>query len=94
MQRIEIYTSSTCGYCFAAKRLLNQKGVSYEEINIQMDPERRAEMIARAAGQRSVPQSFFGALCCNGHLAMNLTGIWVTPWIKAVRRRRQGLALS
>ena len=61
MQRIEIYTSSTCGYCFAAKRLLNQKGVSYEEINIQMDPERRAEMIARAAGQRSVPQIFIGA---------------------------------
>ena len=61
MQRIEIYTSSTCGYCFAAKRLLNQKGVSYEEINIQMDPERRAEMIARAVGQRSVPQIFIGA---------------------------------
>mgnify|MGYP005709997013 FL=1 len=61
MQRIEIYTSSACGYCFAAKRLLNQKGVSYEEINIQMDPERRAEMIARAAGQRSVPQIFIGA---------------------------------
>ena len=61
MQRIEIYTSSTCGYCFAAKRLLNQKGVSYEEISIQMDPERRAEMIARAAGQRSVPQIFIGA---------------------------------
>ena len=61
MQLIEIYTSSTCGYCFVAKRLLNQKGVSYQEINIQMDPERRAEMIARAAGQRSVPQIFIGA---------------------------------
>ena len=35
--------------------------MSYEEINIQMDPERRAEMIARAAGQRSVPQIFIGA---------------------------------
>mgnify|MGYP001071998721 FL=1 len=61
MQLIEIYTSSTCGYCFAAKRLLNQKDVTFQEINIQMDPERRAEMIARAAGQRSVPQIFIGA---------------------------------
>ena len=60
MQPIEIYTSSTCGYCFAAKRLLNQKGVSYAEINIQMEPERRAEMIKRAAGQSSVPQIFIG----------------------------------
>ena len=77
MQLIEIYTSSTCGYCFAAKRLLNQKGVSYQEINIQMDPERRAEMIARAAGQRSVPQIFIGAQhvgCCDQLFNLERTG--------------------
>ena len=61
MQPIEIYTSSTCGYCFAAKRLLTEKGASFTEINIQMHPERRAEMMQRAAGQRSVPQIFIGA---------------------------------
>ena len=60
MQPIEIYTTSTCGYCFAATRLLTQKGVSFVEINLQKHPERRAEMVQRAGGQRSVPQIFIG----------------------------------
>ena len=34
MQPVEIYTSPLCGYCHAAKRLLNEKGVSYIEIDV------------------------------------------------------------
>ena len=58
MALIEIYTTPICGFCHAAKRLLNQKGVSFSEINVLADPERKPEMIKRANGSRTVPQIF------------------------------------
>ena len=51
MKQIEIYTSPLCGYCHAAKRLLSEKGVSFSEIDVSRDPERRAEMGAGIRGQ-------------------------------------------
>ncbi|MCX7301753.1 MAG: glutaredoxin 3 [Rhodobacterales bacterium] len=60
MQTIEIYTSPTCGYCHAAKRLLNQKGVTFSEVNVVANPDRRPEMEQRAHGRRTVPQIFIG----------------------------------
>jgi len=56
--KIEIYTSSLCGYCTAAKRLLDQKSVSYEEIDVTLDQAMRQVMAERAGGRRSVPQIF------------------------------------
>ena len=58
MKNVEIYTSPLCGFCHAAKRLLSGKGVSFSEINVALSPERKAEMINRAAGKRTVPQIF------------------------------------
>ncbi|MGD8324076.1 MAG: glutaredoxin 3 [Gammaproteobacteria bacterium] len=56
---IVIYSSPFCGYCAAAKSLLHAKGVSFEEIDIFAEPQRRAEMIERS-GRRTVPQIFIG----------------------------------
>jgi len=58
MRTVTIYTSKLCGYCFAAKRLLKQKGVAYEEIDVSFNAEARAAMTERANGGRSVPQIF------------------------------------
>ncbi len=58
MATIEIYTSPLCGYCHAAKRLLTSKGVSFVEVDVAAEPERRAEMMQRANGGRTVPQIF------------------------------------
>lgn len=58
MATIEIYTSPLCGYCTRAKALLDKKGVPYTEINVLMNPAKRAEMMARAEGRTSVPQIF------------------------------------
>lgn len=52
---IKIYTTSWCPYCVAAKRLLNEKGLSYEEINIEKNNISR-EKLATLTGGRSVPQ--------------------------------------
>jgi len=58
MAKIEVYTTPWCGYCSRAKALLERKGIAYEEIDVSSSPEARDEMIARAAGQRTVPQIF------------------------------------
>lgn len=58
MAKIEIYTSPLCGYCHAAKRLLTQKDQAFDEIDVLSDPARKAEMMQRAAGRRTVPQIF------------------------------------
>ncbi|MFP4275094.1 MAG: glutaredoxin 3 [Paracoccaceae bacterium] len=60
MKAVEIYTSPLCGFCIAAKRLLAKKGVSFTEIDIWAEPERKPEMIQRANGGRTVPQIFIG----------------------------------
>lgn len=58
MANVEIYTSPMCGYCHAAKRLLSAKGVSFAEVDVSAEPDRRAEMMQRANGGRTVPQIF------------------------------------
>ena len=56
--RIQIYTSPLCGYCYAAKRILQSKGVEFVEVDLANEPERREEMVQRSNGGRTVPQIF------------------------------------
>ncbi len=58
MAQIDIYTTPTCGYCAAAKRLLTARGATFREIDVSADPAQRAAMVARAGGRRTVPQIF------------------------------------
>ncbi|MDA8653888.1 glutaredoxin 3 [Alphaproteobacteria bacterium] len=58
MSKIEIYTTSTCPYCHAAKSLLQQKKVAFNEINVTGDQAAREKMTIRANGGRTVPQIF------------------------------------
>lgn len=67
MQSVELYTSPTCGYCHAAKRLLTAKGVSFSEVNVAADPAKRAEMMQRSNGGRTVPQIFIGSTHVGGY---------------------------
>ena len=60
MKPVEIYTSPLCGYCHMAKRLLTSKGVSFFEIDVLANPDRKPEMVQRANGGRTVPQIFIG----------------------------------
>ncbi len=58
MADVVIYTTPFCPYCSRAKRLLDSKGVAYEEIDLYMQPGRREEMVQRAEGRMTVPQVF------------------------------------
>jgi glutaredoxin 3 len=60
MKPVTIYATPFCGYCLAAKRILKEKGVAFEEIDVFAEPGRRAEMTQRAAGRTTVPQIFIG----------------------------------
>ena len=66
MATVEIYTTQLCGYCHAAKRLLTSKGVSYTEVDVSVDQERRAEMMQRSNGGRTVPQIFINDIHVGG----------------------------
>jgi glutaredoxin 3 len=66
MANVEIYTTPTCPYCLAAKRLLAKKGVSYAEIDVSRDPELRQAMTHRAGGRTSVPQIFINGRSVGG----------------------------
>ncbi len=56
---VVMYSTSWCPYCDRARRLLAQKHVTIEDINIESAPEKRAEMRTRS-GRTSVPQIFIG----------------------------------
>jgi glutaredoxin 3 len=59
MARIVMYATAVCPYCIRAEALLKRKGVAdIEKIRIDLEPERREEMLARSNGQRTVPQIF------------------------------------
>ena len=58
MPVVEIYSKTSCSYCWQAKRLLDSKGVAYEEIVIDFGGPERDVMIKRANGRFTVPQIF------------------------------------
>lgn len=66
MQNVELYTTNTCGFCHAAKRLLSSKSITFIEFDVSRDPAKRQEMIQRANGGRTVPQIFVGAVHVGG----------------------------
>jgi glutaredoxin 3 len=59
MKRVKIYTTPICPYCIRAKRLLDGKGVPYEEIDVSGDDRARVDLAERT-GMRTVPHIFSG----------------------------------
>jgi glutaredoxin 3 len=76
MATIEIYTNAWCPFCTRAKRLLDERGLEYQEYDIDQEPERRAEMTKRS-GRVTVPQIFIDRahVGCSDDLArLHLSG--------------------
>lgn len=60
MTRVVMYSTAVCPYCQRAEALLKARGVQQiEKIRVDLDPERRAEMMSRT-GRRTVPQIYIG----------------------------------
>lgn len=60
MANVVIYSSNFCPFCFRAKALLKQRGASFREISVDMNPKVRKEMREKAGGVNSVPQIWIG----------------------------------
>lgn len=63
--KIVMYVTSWCPYCARARALLEEKGVAFEEIDIDAAPQARADMLKKGGGG-SVPQIFIGATHVGG----------------------------
>jgi glutaredoxin 3 len=55
MARIRVYSTRWCGYCVRAKALLESRGIEYEEISLDSDPEFRRKLFDLTGGW-TVPQ--------------------------------------
>lgn len=66
MPNVVMYTTAICPYCFRAKSLLDNKGVAYDEIRIDGDPEKFQEMHQRS-GRNTVPQIFIDEFHVGGY---------------------------
>ncbi|MCX7922559.1 MAG: glutathione S-transferase N-terminal domain-containing protein [Clostridia bacterium] len=51
---IKVYSTPSCTYCTALKKYLDEKNISYENIDVSQDRAAAAEMIAKS-GQRAIP---------------------------------------
>jgi glutaredoxin 3 len=63
---VEIYTRPGCGYCSAAKSLLNRKKASFTEFDTAKDPSWRDEMYDRAGPGSTFPQIWIGGVHVGG----------------------------
>jgi len=65
VKSVKIYTTQTCPYCTRAKRLLQNKNVQYEEIDVGWDDDARMKLVQRT-GRQTVPQIFIGDVHVGG----------------------------
>lgn len=56
--KIDIYTTTYCPFCVKAKQLLTKKGLNFNEINVEGDPEARDKLVEMSGGRKTVPQIF------------------------------------
>ena len=72
----DVYTAVPCGYCRAAKNLLESLGLAYNEVDLTHDREQRLALMEKT-GQRTVPQIFVGDTHVGGFMelrALHLAG--------------------
>ena len=58
MKKVKIYTTPYCPFCERAKKLLMDKGLNFEEIDLSENPDKFEEMLSKSNGARTVPQIF------------------------------------
>ena len=70
MAKVIMYTTQWCGYCAAARELLNSRNIEFEEIDVDMDASKRQEMSEKSGGGTTVPQIFINDQSIGGFTDM------------------------
>jgi glutaredoxin 3 len=63
---VVMYATTSCPYCLAARNLLRAKNLTWTEVSVDVEPDKRAEMLSRS-GRRTVPQIFIGDTHVGGY---------------------------
>lgn len=71
---IKIYTKKNCPFCVKAKRLLNSKGLAFEEIDLELNPEEKQPLIERT-NYRKVPQIFINDEFIGGFTELQMKNV-------------------
>jgi glutaredoxin 3 len=66
MTKVLVYSTENCPYCRMAKELLSSRHIAFEEVRIDLDEQRRDEMI-RLSNRRTVPQIFINGQSIGGY---------------------------
>jgi len=64
---VTLYTTSSCGYCTSAKRLLERLGVPYEEVDVSRDQALRQRLSDENDGYRTVPMIYLEGRFIGGY---------------------------
>ncbi len=60
MPQVRMYFKQGCPYSASARRLLDEKGIPYDIIDVTEHPEKREDMVRETGGPSTLPQIFFG----------------------------------
>jgi len=66
MRTVTVYSTAFCPFCRMAEDLLRDKGASVDRIRVDLEPQRRVEMMQKT-GRRTVPQIYIGELHVGGY---------------------------
>ena len=69
--KIEIYTGPRCNFCDLAKILLDKNKLQYKEIKLEIEPEKKEEMIKRTNGKKTIPQIFIDNKYIGGYTELH-----------------------
>ncbi|HEX6691560.1 MAG TPA: glutaredoxin 3 [Burkholderiales bacterium] len=85
MGAVLMYCTAACPFCQSAERLLVEKGARIEKVRVDLEPQRRGEMMQRS-GRRTVPQIWIGERHiggCDDLYALDRKG-GLDPLLKAI----------
>lgn len=69
---VKVYTTPICPYCTNAKKLLDSKGIEYQELSMyDISSEERRELMQKTNNYRTVPQIFIGDTFVGGFDELN-----------------------
>ncbi len=72
---VTLYSKNGCGFCLQAKRLLESKGIAFEEINLSNEPQETINSLIERTKYRKVPQIFINDEFIGGFSELRLKDV-------------------
>ncbi|HEY9098499.1 MAG TPA: glutaredoxin domain-containing protein [Thiobacillus sp.] len=70
MNAVKVYSTGTCPICVKTKAFLDKRGIAYDEVRIDLDPEAMKEFVVVTNSARTVPQIMLEGACIGGFIEL------------------------